>query len=397
MPTVFVSASSGEDDQYVEDLFRDLRRRLATLTGEPERHVAVLGRASSDARAWPREVAEGLARSHVFLALQSPRYRLNAVCGRQFWVFNDRLDRYEREFGVRPQSLISVAWTLADAALGMVPSVDAPPVIVPEHGGVRRGLRQLIRLRDLRESYVSFVDALAATVVAAAEEHPLPEHPAVPDLTDTPNAFAPEAAVADTSGPHIHFAVAAGTRDEMQEVRDVLVFYGPASTDWAPYRPSLSRSLAEHARTVAADHLFESAVGSVDDVIDRIERARRDNEIVVVLVDWWTTQLHDYQRVLAAIDERGLGATAVLVPASRTDAETAENREELRFGLRRTFRNATSQPDAMFRSEIDTPDQFDADLAAVLAEARNRIYREADVRYAEPGEPIGDRPLLSGP
>jgi hypothetical protein len=51
----------------------------------------------------------------------------------------------------------------------------------------------------------------------------------------------------------------------------------------------------------------------------------------------------------------------------------------------------------MFRAEIETPDGFDADLAGVIEEARNRIFREGRVHHLPPDDPPGDRPILSGP
>jgi FxsC-like protein len=368
---------------------------VATLTGEPERDSAFLGMAPNAGRVWPHDMAAALARCDVFVALCSPRYFLNEVCGKQWWVFNDRLRRYEKQAGVRPPALIALPWTLIDA----IPAL-ASQVVLPDQVGPRRGLRQFVRLKSLRDSYHAFVADLADKIVLAARAHPLPRDETVRDLTSTPNAFTVADLTTQRGGPgspHVHFAIAAGSREEMDKVRENLVFYGHGPEDWAPYLPALPEPLADHARSLAADQLLESGVGGIDDVINRIERAHRDNEIVVVLVDWWTTQLDSYQRILAEIDRRGLDRTAVLVPASHTDEETAQNRDELRFGLRRTFRNTATRPDPMFRAEIERPDGFDADLVGVIEEARNRIFRDGQVHHLPVGEPPGERPILRGP
>jgi FxsC-like protein len=395
MPNLFLSAAVGDDDHYVDQFFRDLRRQVSTLTGEPERDSAFLGTAPNASRAWPHSMAVALGRCDVFVALCSPRYFMNEVCGKQWWVFNDRLHRYEKQTGVRPPALVALAWTPTDA----VPAL-ASQVVPPSEDAPRRGLRQFVRLQTLRDSYHAFVADLADKIVMTARDHPLPRSEPIPELASTPSAFT----LADlrsqrggTGSPHVHFVIAAGSREEMDKVRENLVFYGDEAEDWSPYLPALPEPLAEHAQSLAADQLLESGVGGIDDVVNRIERARRDNEIVVVLVDWWTTQLDSYQRVLAEIDRRGLDRTAVLVPASRTDEETAQNRDELRFGLRRTFRNTATRPDPMFRAEIATPDGFDSDLAGVIEEARNRIFREGQVHHLPPGDPPGDRPILRGP
>lgn len=395
MPRFFLSAAIGDDDHYVEQFYQDLCRQVSTLTGEPEREVGFLGTAANGDRSWPRGMSAALARCEVFVALCSPRYFLHEVCGKQWWVFNERLRGHEQQTGVRPPSLIALAWTLTDT----VPT-GAPPIVVPGQGGQRRGLRQFVRLKSLQDAYHTFLADLASQIVSTAHEYPLAPSDPIRPLAETPSAFALadlRTSPAGAGSPYVHFVIAAGSRQEMDAVRDDLVFYGHHPEDWAPYLPTMPKPIAGHAQSLAADRLLESGVGGVDDVVDRIERAQRDNEIVVVLVDWWTTQLDSYQRVLAEIDRRGLSRTAVLVPASRTDQETTKNLDELRFGLRRTFRNTASRPDPMFRAEIETPDGFDADLAGVIEEARNRIFREGRVHHLPPGDPPGDRPILNGP
>jgi FxsC-like protein len=379
MRSVFLSAAAGDDDPYVAEFFQDLRRELARISPAPA-GKDYLSVASNRGAAWPAEMALRLATADVFVALCSPRYFLNETCGRQWSAFRDRLTAA----GDRPSALIAVAWSADDR--------EIPPFVelmTPEHEGTERGLRQLVRLRSLRASYREFVGALAQRIVAAAAAPPAEP---VFDPAGLPDAFA-----ASTPDSKVHFVVAAGSRDEMETVRDALAYYGPAAQDWAPYLPLASEPLALRARSLAADHALSADVGTVDDLLERLERARRANDIVVVLVDWWTTQIDAYQKVLAEIDRRGLSGTAVLVPANRADAETMDNRDELRYGFRTTFRSSVDQPNALLRSEIPTPDAFDTDLAGVIEEARNRLFRVGRVTESLGDEAPVSRPILQGP
>jgi FxsC-like protein len=88
---------------------------------------------------------------------------------------------------------------------------------------------------------------------------------------------------------------------------------------------------------------------------------------------------------------------AVLIPASATDAETKAHLEELRRYVAQVFRSGRGQHDALFRSEIPTPEGFAADLADVLEEARNRILRMSRDRRPPAEQTRRDRPILRGP
>jgi FxsC-like protein len=380
VPNFFLSSAAGDDDSYVRQFFDDLRSRVAATMAGPGAELSFLGTIGNRDAAVPPDMLLRLASCDVFVALTSPRYFRNAACGRQWQIFSDRFRP-----GDDRSAMLPVAWA-ADAA---TPDFVGAPLTVPDSP---RGLRQLIRLRNLRSTYESFVDELARRIVTVGETAPAPAAEPVADFAAVPDPFA-----ASSSDPRVHFIVAAASRQEMDRVRKELVYYGSEARDWAPYLPDTPGSLAGRARQLAADQALRAEVTALEDVIDHIARARAAHEIVVILCDWWITQLEDYQRLLAEIDRRGLGDTAVLVPASRTDRETMEHLPELRFGLRATFRQSVRLLQAPLHSDIGTADAFDADLADVLAEARNRMFRVGGPARSEADEPVVDRPMLHGP
>jgi FxsC-like protein len=382
VPNFFLSSAAGDDDPYVRQLFDDLRRRVSAASSDHGGELSFLGTVGNRGTALPPDMLLRLASCDVFVALTSPRYFRTEACGRQWQIFADRFPP-----GDRRSAMIPVAWS-ADAVLhGFAGEVMTPP-----SDGVSRGLRQLIRLRSLRPAYEAFVDELAGRIVAAGETSPAPAAEPALDFAAVTNPFG-----LSTSDPRVHLVVAAASREEMEKVRTDLSYYGPEAADWTPYLPAAPESLASRARLLAADQALNPEVAALDDVVERIEQARAANEIVVILCDWWLTQLDTYQRILAEIDHRGLGDTAILVPASRIDAETMDNLPELRFGFRATFKQSVRQAHSLLRTDIGSPDTFDADLAGILEEARNRLFRVGRPRLPAAAEPMIDRPILRGP
>lgn len=382
MPNFFVSSAAGDDDQYVRQFFDDLRHHIASAGSEQDAALSYLGTVGNRDISPPTDMLLRLASCDVFVALTSPRYFRNASCGRQWQIFANRYPA-----AAERAAMIPVLW----AAGGEWPEVVGEAMAPPSHD-VHRGLRQLIRLHSLRRKYDAFLDKLARRIVDVGWAAPAPVAEPVRDFAAVDNAFS-----LSTSDARVHLVVAAATRDEMDKIRDNLAYYGSEPLDWAPYLPSAPESLASRARLLAADQAMQAEVAAMDDVLDLIERARAANEIVVILCDWWLTQLESYQRVLAEIDRRGLGDTAVLVPANRTDAESMENVADLRSGLRTTFRRTAESARPLFRTDIDTASAFDVDLVGVLEEARNRLFRAGPTRLAEDGQPATERPILRGP
>lgn len=395
-----MSSAAGDDDQYVEDFHQDLCRRVAELASERETVDGFLGTIGSETPNWPAGMATALSRCDVFIAVLSPRYFLNRNCGKQYWVFNQRLRQFEAETGVHVPALLPVMWSPTHSMID-IPMTE----VTPDDETAHRGLRRYVRITRLRDDYERFIERLAQQIISVTREHRLPQDTPVPDLTQTPSAFTvadlrvdPAAATPATTGSqHVHFIIAAGSRSDMDEIRQDLSYYGETAADWAPYLPALDRPLASHAQALAADRLVGSDVAEIGDLIERIEQASRNNEIVVLLVDPWSTRLDAYRKVLAEADRRGLGGTAVLAPANQTDLETERNLDELGFDLRQTLRNSAKRPGTLFRTRIGTVDNFDTDLANVLEEARNRVFTEGRVHNLPLGQSSSERPILRGP
>ncbi|MFY1675189.1 FxsC protein [Plantactinospora sp. WMMB334] len=391
MTQFFLSRAAGDDDSYALRFFHDLSARVREVSGV-DGDVGFVETVDGDSRSpWSTATRNALAGCQAFVALCSPRYFLSERCGRQWWIFAERLRQYERETGRRAPALLSVLWSDSGVAEG---------------GG--EAVRQLIRLRSHRARYEALLASLAGQIVASTEEHLVPPVNPNFDLATVPNAFdytrlepsvqtPPRKDLADAATQRVHFVVAAGSRAEMGAVRDDLRCYGERGRDWAAYRPSLPEPLVAHARMLAAERLFGSDVADLDDLSERLDQARRNNEIVVLLVDAWVTKLASYQRILAEFDGHAEPIVAVLAPSSLTDAETVRHGGELRAGLARTLPRHLARGDQLVRLEIDSPEAFETDLVAALEEAQNRIFSHGRVFRRPAQDEPADRPILQGP
>lgn len=398
VPYFLVSHARGDDDAYVQEFFHDLCRSVAALTGIPGRtDVGVLATdQDGGAEGWSASVAGALTRCQVFLPLCSPRFLLSESAGRLWWIYRERLRRFRDETGQDAPSLMPLRWS----AIRDLP--DGFPGFVPvEPGAPRRPLRQYLRLRGLRPQYRSFIDRLATQIVKTARANPLPAYRQLPAPARIPNAFAPSetglTAPLVSGVRNVRFVVAAGSRDDMELIRAELDYYGKDSTEWAPYRPADSRPLADHAQAIAAGRLFGSEVTDLKDLRRTLEQARAANDLVVLLVDPWSTRVPDSRRRLSDADRAGLPDTAVLVPVNSTDLESERMRDELMFDVAKTLAGFLGRPDVLYSGRLPTPESFDNQLAATLEEGRNRMFRAGRQQPPDQGPSTGQRPILCGP
>jgi FxsC-like protein len=394
-PYFFVSAAPGEDDIYVTRFYDDLtdavRSRLAPRSAAD---IGYLDRGDVDPPYWPTDAKTALASTRTFVALCSSRYFMSARCGRSWTVFADRIRGNAARTGADQSGLIAVPW--ADAGLGALPSDEATVGIEQTPHG--EDLRVLIRLSRFRRDYQRYVDSLARRIVDIANAGDLPAAAPRVSLDNVRDAFADHPLRRGEHEPvHVAFAVVAGTREQMRPVRANLDSYGDHREDWTPYLPSSPQPVVDRAAAVAATRRIGSEVVSPDALAERIAAARRRNEIVVLLVDAWATQLGELRAVIERANAGARDATAVLVPTNYADPETDEHRGLLRVAVLAAFPDRGRRPDLTFHPEVDTVERFDADLAVAIMEAQGRLIRSAAAAAPPSTVRPSARPILGGP
>lgn len=389
----FLSSAPEEEEIFVERFYHDLssevrERAPATST----RDVGFLDLRRLDSHPWPPDTRAALSTTQTFVPLCSAAYFLSSTCGRAWSVFIDRLRRHELETGHRSRALIPVTWS----AYGLPADAldEAGLDIVPHRTPGNEDLRVLIRLRSHRSAYRAFVASLAHHVVEVAHGQRLSPSPPGTDVDQAASAFdlRPRWAEAEDAPQRVHFLVAAGSREQMRQVRTDLQYYGADSGEWAPYRPTAAEPLADLARGIAARCHFGSEVAPIEAIEDHLAAARQRNGIVVLLVDAWATQLEMLRETLRGIDERHDMEVAILIPESREDSETRRHSGELASAVRRALPAGVRRNDPTFRTGIESVSRFDADLVRALAEVSYRQRLPRGSRAAS-----GVRPILRGP
>ncbi|WP_433043550.1 TIR-like protein FxsC [Dactylosporangium sp. CS-033363] len=399
-PYFFLSYARSDDDQYVEQFFKDLSGEVRVRAGlGSAKTVGFLDRNLEMGTIWSKELVDALATCTTFIGLCSPRYIASEPCGQEWQLFAQRCEQYELDHGRRSTALVPALWL--------------PPRHLPE--AVRRvqfdqerfgeayrrgGLRQLMRLARYHDEYLEAISVLAQHIVDNAEVDRLP--PLAPaDRTNfdaAPSAFHAEIATEKTPAfpkhEDVHFIIAAPTRGEALAVRGDVSCYGDQSLDWMPYAPTHTTPLAGYAREVAARRGLTSRASAIS--LDPLAgRASESATIVVLLVDAWASQLETYRRAVGRHEDLH-GVTAALVPRNIEDAETEQHWRLLSDGMRSMFLDRIASRDPLvYRQDILTHRAFDEDLQVVLETARNRAFTAS--RLAGPTAPARRPGTLEGP
>jgi FxsC-like protein len=155
-------------------------------------------------------------------------------------------------------------------------------------------------------------------------------------------------------------------------------------------------ALASFASRIAHLRSLRAEVMEVGELEMCIDQAQRDNQIVVLLVDPWSTKMARHHEILNGYDQRDDQPAEVLIPWSRDDAETQANADELYRAVHRTFaRNAMRPHNARYRPAVLSSETFGSELQIVLEESRNRAIANGKLRRPLPGS-AGSRPVLEG-
>ncbi|GHH75806.1 hypothetical protein GCM10018781_45570 [Kitasatospora indigofera] len=374
---------------FVDQFFTDLRDELARI--EPQAGPGELAYRDTEALRlgddWERQLSRMLGASRAMVALYSPEYFASLYCGKEWTAFHDRMRRHEDESGESVAALIPVLW---EPPPGGLPSEVKKIQYVQQDMGeayARSGLRDLLRTDPHGAEYTRVVRVVAERVrdVAGrpiAESHQL-------DLATVRGCFPAQASAAAavepaTTGP-VRLFVAAGRADEDAPAVPGGApqggWYGPRPWDWAPYHPPTRPSLvvrAQRAITLAGHSTTLDEIGP--DLGARLDRAREDNQVSVLLVDPWAVGAGPYRQALSQFDDRNHPVTAVLVPTGTDDPPEGPAHARLWAGVRQVFpRNwlHRSGPEPLFRVRV-AGERFEDALLTMVTVAQNKLLDDDD-------------------
>ncbi|MEU4242924.1 TIR-like protein FxsC [Actinoplanes sp. NPDC026619] len=408
----FLSYARGSDDIYVRKFFDDLCVEVRLIAGlQQDAEVGFLDNESIEAGdVWAAALIEALSRCRSFLPLCSPRFFQSEPCGREWAIFEERIRRHEEIHRNRPSTLIPLRWLPLRNAPSFVTRLQY--FVEPQLNGqqANSGVRQLMRLTRNQDDYLVFVTQLANRIVDAAHDDPMQDasdeldwhsvpsmFPLPAELTVPPRVNAHPVA---SSANRVHFVVSAptaGIAGRAPVGRSDISYYGADPTDWAPYRPQSREPIAEYAAQVAIQANLESQVISVDHLDETLAEARVNNQVVVILVDAWSTRIPANREILQRYDDRGERPAAIMIPVNSTDDESHQNDQALTESVRATFpNNWAQQENSRFHRRVLDLTNFEPELQMVLAESQNRIFADPVIRRPLP--PVtAERPILEGP
>ncbi|WP_432991307.1 TIR-like protein FxsC [Dactylosporangium sp. CA-233914] len=403
----FLSYARGPDDLFVRRFYNDLCSEVRAHAGlDRDAEVGFLDNHNIEpGEHWPQALVNAIAECSCFLALYSPAYFLSQPCGKEWTLFDLRTRGPSPGIGTSNHNLIPLVWMppreLPEVARAVHYDLD-----LPEEDYRRRGLRQLLRLKRMHDAYIEFLDTVADRIVTAAERPPPPGSTRL-DFDRLESAFHPTPAGADPAGElppsfgpsqTVHFVIAAPSAAEAESIERDGGFYGDGPQDWAPFRPVRPQPLREYAQRVASELGFESLFTGLNRLGDRIKVAQQHNHIVVLLVDPWSVDIAAHRELLEAYDHHREHVSAMLVVMSAGDLQTQEHSGRLVELMHTTLGNNERRLDEMMlRRSVITGPSFEADLAVVLAEARNRLVAEGRVFRRPPPGQYSPRPILEGP
>jgi FxsC-like protein len=396
----FLSYAHADDRGLLERFHNDLCDAVQERTALPRDEIGFRDLSNLHiGDVWPDELADALSSTRVFVAMCSPNYFASEYCRREWQYFTQIARERQKRTGKRgrqPASLLPITWIATDEVPEVVRDLQRTNAAL---GALyaKEGLSFLCRLSRCGDDYQEFVVRFAERIVAAGSAGQSPVATLRLDFDALANPFRAELSSSDppARGPkHVHFVVVAAPRSVVGSIRRDTQFYGTSPFTWAPYQPDSSKQICIVAQQIAsANDLTSTPLTAEDSLLGLLSWAREHNEIVVLIVDVWTTRLDPYRTVLTEYDQSTDATNAVMVPCNQNDPELVMNAPQLRVDLKEVLPNNHVRRDTIFHMSIPTVEAFQDALVTVLAEAQSRIFSVGPV--ARSGNLDIERPLLN--
>src|SRR5580658_9852120 len=110
---LFLGYARKDTDSHLREFFRELRQAIAINTPWTwdEKELAFQDTNSLGlGEQWEPKLREALENSCVFVCLTSPKYFERAFCGREFYIFQRRIQKYAGDKNYLPPVIFPVIW-----------------------------------------------------------------------------------------------------------------------------------------------------------------------------------------------------------------------------------------------------------------------------------------------
>jgi len=394
-PLFYVSHAARRTVSPLVRRFRqDLEEHVRTLANDRGRAVASIGSEFPVGGRRPEQVARGLARCRVFVALYSDEYFASEHCGREWQAFTSRLGS---------DHVVPVLWqpVRADSLPEGIPRVRGGPA-EPGARYLEYGLNYLLRhLREHRDEYNSVLRQLALRIVGVEARSPSARTERYPDYQSVPDAFASRSEPVP-SRARIRIVIAAPATPDLPPGADAEM-YGPDPTDWRPYLPDFRDAIGQTARRIAESMNFRTHIETLEHG-DAPQPGHPPTSPAVLIIDPWSLRVPNLRLLLSAFDSRSHREPWVrpVVAWNRDHPSSKNHLVELVNGLATTLPRCRRRyrPDSpKVLDGLETVQEFLAQLPVVIGTAERRYLSEIGRDLADRTEPeaAARLPRLRGP
>ena len=333
---------------------------------------------------WEPELRDALEVSSVMLCITSEAYYRKAFCGKEFYIFQQRLKKYEEEKGSPPPVILPVIWAphkIPPLMNAYVWKQDDMPEEYEE-----RGLRELRWLN--RSLYKKALAAIARKVVEVwqtREKAVEKQSGAASEFEQIPNAFGGAEWIDAVDGkgwihgPTVANVVyGAGTKLAVASPK-----YGDYPREWKPFLPPDPQTVGDLTRSAIHAQSLRYREIPVDDDLDKeLKLAQGRKNLIVMVAD--AASLDDESNAkLSVYDGLQPEGTALLMPWQDT-AENSWKNEMLQKNIDQVFPVKSRTP-ACYRAPLLSVDQMRNTLDITLVEIRDSL-----TKLETRAKPVGD-------
>lgn len=197
--------------RFYEDLVAAVRAKNPAYKGLSAADVGYIDTRTAHGDDWDRALLSALRRGKTYIGLISVSYLASDYCGREFAVFQHRVERHAPGSRLIKPVMWQPEWRL-DPLPGVLARIQHSH---HDYGEVYRekGLAALVKQQRYRDDYEEFLDAFSWALVNDVRACDLPETSTGPTLDDVASPFVVAAPpVVDTA-----------RAEQLARVRDLLV------------------------------------------------------------------------------------------------------------------------------------------------------------------------------
>jgi FxsC-like protein len=352
---------------------------------------------------WPEGLLDAVKTSQVLVYLLSIDYIQSDYCGKEFQAFLERVQSYKaaNPLGDTPLFIQPVIWVPMTGALPEIlgrlqPEDDAFP-----SDYATKGLESLAKLKD-KTAYNRCVETIAKRIFDAAQGDRLPTLALYESVQDIPNAFTAVERVEEMPGgpTEVKCVYVAGNTEEVAYLRSVsqelersnASCYGQDGWYWKPFNPPVPTTIGSIVQQMLTEFRYREIPLSNDleRILSELRSAADHDQIVLLIVDAWSTFLTRYEEFLKKFDVSVHWNNAVLVPWNECDEQTKALRSKLDAQIRLLFRSKYqgNQTLPLFRPRINSLDEFRSVMLSVLELIRSDIETHRAAQLQIKGRPL---------